>query len=180
MALAFAATVANAEVVETLNYDHYDINANPNQQLGSLLNNATPFKEGRRAFHAKTRWNIHWSFSVRNSESGHCKIGTTKVALETKITLPRLVGDNGQQQRQFARYLAALKQHELGHHQIAQEAATAVNENLASLPGNSSCADLSRMANAVAEQTVDGYNKKNRAYDAETDHGKSQGARIVN
>jgi predicted secreted Zn-dependent protease len=179
VALALAATGAHAEVVETLSYDYYDIKASPNQELGSLLNKATPFKERGRAFHAKTKWNIRWSFSVRDSESGICKIGGTNVSLETKITLPRLISDNAQQQRQFSRYFAALKHHELGHHQIAQDAAAAVRKNLASMRGNPSCSDLSKAANATAEQTVEGYNRKNQAYDVETDHGKSQGARIV-
>lgn len=180
VALAFVVTSANAEVAETLDYDHYDIRANPNRQLGSLLNDASPFKENGRIFHAKTKWNIRWSFSLRNNGAGVCKVEAVSVALKTKVTLPRLMGDSARQQGQFARYYAALKHHELGHHQIAQEAAMAVSENLSSLAGNSSCADLSKIANAAAQQTVDGYNNKNRLYDIKTDHGKSQGARLVN
>jgi predicted secreted Zn-dependent protease len=179
-ALALAATSAHAEVTDTLDYDYYDVAANPNKKLGTLLNDASPFREGGRSFHAKTKWNVRWSYSLKKNASGDCKLGATEVILDTKISLPRLVGDSPEQQRQFAQYLIPLKKHELGHHQIAREAAAAVEEKLASLPGNPNCSELGKLANAAGKETVHRYNEKNRAYDDETDHGKSQGARVIN
>jgi predicted secreted Zn-dependent protease len=179
-ALALATTSAHAEITDTLDYDYYDVAANPNKKLGSLLNNASPFKEGGRSFHAKTKWNIRWSYSFNKNASGECRLGATKVMLDTTISLPRLVGDSPEQQRQFARYLIPLEKHELGHYQIAREAAAAVKEKLASLPGNPNCSELGKLADTTGKKTVNAYNEKNRAYDDETDHGRSQGARVVN
>jgi predicted secreted Zn-dependent protease len=180
VALVLATTTAHAEITDILDYEYYDVAANSRQRLATLLNNASPFKEGGRAFHGYTKWHIRWSFSFDKNASGECKLGATKVTLNAKITLPRLVGDSPEQQKQMERYLIPLKQHELGHYQIAQEAANAVAQRLASLPGETSCSDMGKAANEAGKQTVNVYNEKNRAYDIETDHGKSQGARLVN
>jgi predicted secreted Zn-dependent protease len=180
VALMLAATTAHAEIIDTLEYEYYDVAANSKQRLATLLNNASPFKEGGRAFHGYTKWHIHWSFSFNKNASGECKLGATKVTLNTKITLPRLVGDSPEQQKQMERYLIPLKQHEQGHYQIAQEAANAVKQKLASLPGRASCSDTEKAANEAGKEIVNVYDEKNRAYDIETDHGKSQGARVLN
>lgn len=179
-ALVLSTTIAHAEVTDTLNYEYYDVAANPKQRLAALLNNASPIKEGGKTFHGHTKWNIRWSFSFKKNASGECRLGATNVTLDAKITLPRLVGDSPAQQQQLERYLIPLKRHELGHYQIAQEAAHAVEQRLASLPGETSCSDMRNAANEAGKQTVNAYNEKNRAYDIETDHGKSQGARVLN
>jgi predicted secreted Zn-dependent protease len=178
-ALVLAATTAHAEITDALDYEFYDVAANPRQRLTTLLNSASPFKEGGKTFHGHTKWNINWSFSLNRNASGECKLGATKITLNAKITLPRLVGDSPEQQTQMERYLIPLRQHELGHYQIAQEAANAVRQKLASLPGKASCSDMGKAANEAGKETVNVYDEKNRTYDIETDHGKSQGARLI-
>ena len=179
IALALSVSSAHAEITDTLDYEYYDVAANPKQRLVSLLNNASPIREDGKIFHGYTKWNIRWKFSYRKNKSSECKLETTTVTLDTKITLPRLVGDSPEQQMQMARYLIVLRKHEMGHYQIAQEAA-AVEQKLASLSSRADCPELGKAANEVAKETVNIYNEKDRAYDLETDHGKSQGARMVN
>jgi predicted secreted Zn-dependent protease len=180
IALALSVSSAYAEITDTLEYEYYDVAANPKQRLTVLLNNASPIKEDGKTFHGHTQWNIRWNFTYRKNKSGECKLEKINVTLDTKITLPRLVGDSPEQQKQMERYLIPLKIHEMGHYQIAQEAAAAVEQKLDSLSGKANCSELEKTANTVGKETVNAYNEKNRAYDIETDHGKSQGARSVN
>jgi predicted secreted Zn-dependent protease len=180
IALVLSVSSAHAEITDTLEYEYYDVAANPKQRLATLLNNASPIKEDGKTFHGHTKWHIRWNFTYGKSKSGECKLATTNVTLDAKITLPRLVGDSPEQQKQMEKYLIPLKRHELGHYQIAQEAAAAVEQKLASLSGKANCSELEKTANATGKETVNAYNEKSRAYDIETDHGKSQGARVAN
>jgi predicted secreted Zn-dependent protease len=176
----FVMTSARAEITDTLDYEYYDVAANPRQRLATLLNNASPIREDGKTFHGHTKWKIRWNFTYQKNKSGECKIETADVVLDAKITLPRLVGDSPEQQKQMERYLVPLKIHEMGHYQIAQQAALAVEQKLASMPGKARCSDLEKAANEAGKETVNAYNEKNRLYDVETDHGKSQGARAIN
>lgn len=180
VALALSVNSAHAEITDNLDYEYYDVAANPKQKLAALLNNASPIKENGKTYHGHTKWHIRWNFTYGKSKSGECKLATTNVTLDATITLPRLVGDSDEQRRQMERYLITLKIHEIGHYQIAQQAASAVEEKLSSLPGKANCSELEKTANSAGKATVNVYNEKNRAYDIQTDHGKSQGARVVN
>ena len=167
-----------AAVLESLHESDYEVSVNERQSLPAALNAASPFHEGSRVFHGNTKWHVRWQFRwIENG--GSCRINSTQVDVSADITLPRLAGGSGAQRAAFDRYVAALKQHEMGHYQLGREAASAIDQRLAGLPPTASCTLLEKSANDAANQLLDTYREKERRYDAETDHGKTQGARLV-
>ena len=167
---------ARAEVQESLEYTYYHAIAKPGQSLVSSLNAASPVNEKGRVFHGYTKWNVRWNFSWIENRDGTCKITTTKTSVTGSITLPRLAGANPEQQAVFERYAAALKQHELGHYQIGKDAAATIDQALLDMPPMRNCTSLDKVANDGAYQALERYKEKERLYDANTEHGKSQGA----
>ena len=75
-------------------------------------------------------------------------------------------------------YLAALQTHENGHKAIAEQAATAVRDAIVSLGAELNCDVLREELRRVVNQALDQARQRERQYDAETDHGRTQGARF--
>ena len=170
------ASSVRAEVQESLEYTYNHAIAKPGQSLVLSLNAASPVSEKGRVFHGYTKWNVRWNFWWIENRDGSCKITKTKTSVAGTITLPRLAGGNTEQQAAFERYVAALKQHELGHYQIGKDAAATIDQALLDMPPMRNCTSLDKVANDGAYQALERYKEKERLYDANTEHGKSQGA----
>ena len=169
------ASSAVAEVRETLEYTYYDAVAKPGQSLSSTLAGASPIKEQGRIFLGQTKWDVRWNIWW-NERDGACKITSVRTHVAAIIKLPRLVGGNAEQVSAFERYAVALKQHELGHYQIGKDAAMEIDHALLTMPAMPDCSRLVKTANDGAYRTLELYKEKERLYDVDTGHGKSQGA----
>jgi len=166
---------ATAEVIENLEYQYYEVNVAANQSLRSALNQASTIRQDGKTHHGYTKWYIHWRFHWNNNPSGQCRIVSSKTSLQGTILLPRLASPLAQR-KQFDRYMIALREHELGHYKIGQEAAKAIDEQFLSLPSSSHCKALEKPANDSAYQILEKYKHADKEYDAKTIHGKTQGA----
>ncbi|MEP7157671.1 MAG: DUF922 domain-containing protein [Betaproteobacteria bacterium] len=175
MVLGFA-TSTHAEVVESLSEIFYDVPVQARQTVLSSLNSATPIRQDGKVFHGYTRWGVKWNFRW-NDAGGTCRMTSVSVDVSGTITMPRLTGGDATQQAAFDRYAVALKRHELGHFDIGREAAGAIDRALTSLPPMSSCAELEKSANSAASQLLEAHQARERRYDINTEHGRTQGAR---
>jgi predicted secreted Zn-dependent protease len=170
------ASSTSAEVLEILDYDYYEVIAQPDQTLLSALNRSSPILTDGRVFHAYTKWNVGWKLWWDANQDAACRISSVQTSLTGSIKLPRLVSGNAEQRLEFERYVLALKQHESGHYEIGKDAAQAIDREILSLPPATDCSSLEKAANEIAVRTLERYKEKERTYDATTRHGKTQGA----
>jgi predicted secreted Zn-dependent protease len=180
LAYALLPVAAHAKVHKDLVYSYYEVKARPDQPLYAQLYAASPIKEEGQALHGFTNWDLQWNLEMNTDKSGFCRITRTTTKLRVVTTLPKLDGANTQQTADFDRYISALRQHELGHHRIAEQAARAIEHKLRTLKAMSNCESLGNYADASARRTLKHFNEKSRQYDRETDHGKKQGAWLDN
>jgi predicted secreted Zn-dependent protease len=172
-ACALLPLAAVAQVGDQLSYTYYEVNVRSGK-LAPQINAQTPIRQDG-VHYARTQWNVSWRFRW-NEGPGGCRFTSVNVNLRTEITLPRLNGASPQQAALFERFMPALREHETGHHQIAQEAARAIDAQLRGIPAMDTCPALEAQANRDAQRILERYREKERQYDRDTGHGKTQGA----
>ncbi|MNZ66582.1 hypothetical protein D3C78_848110 [compost metagenome] len=176
--LALIAPTAFAEISETLTYSDYEVPASNSRSLARALNKTSPIRHDGQTFHAYTTWRVNWNYRWAADTNGDCRIIAVSTGLNTTIQLPRLVGGSYSQRERFQRYLSALNQHELGHHEIGRKAALEVDRQLQAMPAMADCQRLSSAANKLAYRVVNQLKDEERTYDLITVHGRLQGARL--
>lgn len=157
-------------------YTPYAISASTAEELIAQMSRLGPPQQDGRRFPGGASWRLNWQYSTTQHGS-RCRIGQLRVNLETTITLPQW------QQRDQAdpelgaewdAFLAQLDVHEQGHVQHGMEAAEEVRHALNGMSG--SCSALAEQANQRGTQIVEQYNQRDRDYDQQTRHGRTQGA----
>ncbi|HEX7645645.1 MAG TPA: DUF922 domain-containing protein [Burkholderiaceae bacterium] len=186
VSLALASTIlgastACANVQTELEYRWYHVYAEPGKSLYQALAVATPFHGDGRPFLGNTSRDIHWQLQWGDTGggSGACRITEVHVTLHTTITLPQIAGVDPERQAEYARFYSALRIHEYGHYRIEQEMASEIDRALASLP-EADCSAIESAANARGKEIVGRYNLREQQYDADTGHGRTQGAYLRN
>ena len=174
------AQIASADVSENLDYIYYTANADTRRSLLSILNQASPIHFNNHTYHGLTKWYVKWNYRWFEQPDGRCKITTVTTKFTSSIKLPELVGADANQEEVFNNYVSALHTHELGHYDIGKEAAYVIDRGIYALPEMSSCQELETTANNLGYRTLDEYRIKEKQYDADTGHGKSQGAWLSN
>jgi predicted secreted Zn-dependent protease len=178
-ALALLAAVhmpGQAGVAETREKRLYDVHQAPGMSLLQALNRASPIREGGQVFHGYTEWRLQWNYRYRERPDGACAITSIDIQLSVAMTLPELKQADAEGAGQFATYLRNLVEHEEGHVRIGQTAARALDTAIAQLPPMPSCPLLEREIARLGNDTLDRARRDNKAYDAATKHGCTQGA----
>lgn len=175
-AMVLAAQSACAEVSESLANPTYEVRHEPGQSLSAAISAASPFREGGRVFHGDTRWHVSWRYWWNERSDGACTFTSVKTTVTGTITLPALVSNDKAAQHHFLQYVAALREHELGHYKFGTDAAHEIDRRISALPTMSSCSRLDAEANRLGQEILSGYQARERAYDVNTQHGKTQGA----
>lgn len=176
--LTLCALQAVAETRETLSYVDYQVEANSRQSLATLLTRTSPIRHRGKIFHAYTTWRVSWEFRWQQDADGNCRVSQVSTGLDSVIQLPRLDGGSPEQQERFQHYLSALREHELGHHNLGRQAAQEVDARLRSMPSMPDCTRLAAAGNRLAQHIVEDYKDKEHTYDLVTVHGRMQGARL--
>ncbi|CAG1022445.1 hypothetical protein DOJK_01679 [Patescibacteria group bacterium] len=174
--LMILANIANAEVDAHVDYRYYTAYGDDDSTLLQILNKATPILENNRRYHGYTKWHVRWRYRWYEQADGRCKITSVKTTVTGDVLLPQLENANAEQTEAFERYVTALKEHELGHYNIGKEAGETIDQYIAELPEMPSCKILEKTANDFGYQTLDEYRAQEKQYDADTKHGKTQGA----
>lgn len=114
-----------------------------------------------------------WRFSTRWRATGRrCDPATSEVKVTIQVTLPYLseAGRLGRRDRElWERYYAALVAHETNHARIALAGAQQMQ---AAMRGAPDCEALASVSQAAAEAV----SAASQAYDAQTGHGRREGA----
>ncbi|MDO9021336.1 MAG: DUF922 domain-containing protein [Deltaproteobacteria bacterium] len=135
-----------------------------------------PLRDGRRHA-AYTAWELRWSYAHRVSPDGW-QTTAVRVAVLVTRSLPRWSPVPSAEPgllEAWARYLGALTLHEQGHVALAAEAGRAVLAALRALPPCAARDDLDALARETVHRLSERAREEERAYDALTDHGATQG-----
>jgi predicted secreted Zn-dependent protease len=170
---------ARAEVHEILDTAHYEARAQPGRSLALALNDASPFRPGAQVYHSATAWTLDWKVRPAPTVDGRCRSAEVSVELHGEMVLPRLLGGDRAQQERFESYLSRLREHELGHFEIGREAARQLEKQLYALAPARSCSELQSAARHEGARLLPKYEAMGDAYDRQTQHGRTQGAWLV-
>ena len=155
---------------------YYDVEGDTPHAIAVQLGQRGPRARGQRFF-GMTEWEVNAEYRWRERPTG-CSIDdlTIRVAVQTHLPRWRRPAHAAPSlQGAWGRFLAALDQHEHGHRALAEDAAEAIRQRLASLR-TATCARIEARAHREMEALLDEYERRNLAYDATTGHGRTQGA----
>lgn len=122
-------------------------------------------------------WDTDWQFWWQASGSS-CDVTRGEVELQARITYPAWDPPEGVAPAvvaRWARFIADLTTHELGHITIALQGADAIDELLDAGSSAPTCEQVEREANRAASRLHDRFERLNARYDEVTDHGLAQG-----
>lgn len=162
---------------ETLRYRFYDaLDADQTLPLRDLLDRASPILDRGNRYHGYARWRVNWQFDWKFAADGTVELATQQVEAVGSILLPRLETSCLARRQAFEHYLDCLRTHELGHFEFARQAAARISRSLHALDRQSSVARLIETADRGAHAILAEARQAERQYDADTSHGRSQGA----
>ncbi len=156
---------------------YYEVSGDNIRQLQRSLQSNGPSDDDGRVVQGLTRWQIEWAFSLAGPE-GQCRVIDVRVELRTVVTLPRWTPRAGvplDVEEAWARYLGALRSHEVVHYRHGTKAANEIRGLAAALPP-ATCSAVERTFNIKAMRVMDKYRTLSRSYDDRTRHGANQGA----
>jgi predicted secreted Zn-dependent protease len=151
-------------------FNYYDVQGGDYRSvLGSMMSG--------RQFAAKTDWLLSYQYKPR-MDAGACKVESVTTKLELSMTLPRWSpppGAPGDLIGRWERFMSALRVHEDGHAQDARDLESAAKRALLAL-SSPNCGALDSAMRARFGQLLEQGRARDRDYDQQTGHGKTQGA----
>jgi predicted secreted Zn-dependent protease len=159
-----------ADVRTTVERTPYMVRGETKPEVRKHINLLRP-----QGYDAMTTWNIQWNYTYRETRSG-CEIASVTTSLAVAYVMPRLQTTNSALNMSFRDYLAKLGTHEKGHALIALSIARRIDAAIAPMRAPT-CEGLGNAANALGDRIIQEGIELNNAYDARTDHGRTQGAR---
>jgi len=132
------------------------------------------------AYAGYTRNNTYWHIQWREG-GGSCSVTTVAVATYDTVTLPMWSpppNADAALTAEWSRFVTMLGRHEEGHRDIAIAGAGEIARALAMLSPQASCADLAASANAQGQAILASIRGRQKAYDAETNHGQRRGTSL--
>ena len=169
-------TSARAEPKITVAEEFYDISGATLADLRAMMLKEGPKTTKGKRFNAMTRWTLRWEAEYKTVE-GTCRFDGLVVSLGITYHLPRLQY-GGAQMVAFERFYNALRTHELGHGDISREGAGVLEREMLQLPPQVECAALTQEAKQLYTTRRAAIRLLHAAYDKDSDHGRTQGARL--
>jgi predicted secreted Zn-dependent protease len=172
--LLFLSALARADDAEVV---YYDIVGSTDRALNQQMHEKGPIgTEGKRV-DGHTHWHVQWYFHYQPANEG-CRFTDLDVTVTGTITLPRWAGDEGPAalRKKWRRFVDALRIHEDGHYAHGLSAAREIEALGRTFRIAEGCAAISKRFNTEAQAILTKYQKADVDYDADTRHGRSQGA----
>jgi predicted secreted Zn-dependent protease len=120
---------------------------------------------------------VNWSYNYREQASS-CRIDKAKVSLDITLRMPQWQPEREPSQALKAQWQVfhdALTLHELRHRAFGVDAARKIKVALDALSAPS-CDALNAEVDRRTGQVMENLSQANRMYDAETSHGRTEGA----
>jgi predicted secreted Zn-dependent protease len=135
---------------------------------------------GRRNF-GHTHAQLSWAYDFSPAGGRKCGLENVQVELDITITLPdwKPARDPGRDlELQWQAFSDALTAHELQHRAMALDAAKAVRVVLEGTP-SMPCSEVNARINSATAPIMKQMSEDNSAYDARTEHGRTEGAYLI-
>lgn len=136
-----------------------------------------PHEAGTR-YYAHTKWYLsaHWSW--KPTQSG-CVIGPSDVSIAITMTLPALTTTNGVPAdvlNRWSTFIRNTETHEEGHVKLAQQGTRDYQRELGNFPIAADCNVIQSQLSRLFDREFAAIDQANVDYDAQTQHGLTQGA----
>lgn len=157
---------------------HYAIHGTTDRELGSAMRSLGPADPTGKRYPGHAEWNVSWTYRWQ-SQGSRCSLSSPSVQLKGTITLPRWEDRDRadpELQERWDRFLAALTVHEQGHFAYGVAAADELRRQFVSVKSNKGCAALATEVDRLGRAIVEEYQQRDRQYDADTAHGRTQDA----
>jgi len=154
---------------------YYDVHGRTYAELHAEMRRLGPKNNGT-SFVGETRSPMTWSWRAETIAGGSCTLRDVRVSVNAEILLPRWTPPADADTSvvtEWNRFIAALETHEAGHKDISAKAGRDIKDQLRALTGL--CSQVSMRANDIAHQIIDRASAEQARYDAETQHGLTQG-----
>ena len=167
--------VAQSTVVRKTNY--YAMTGSSLRHIQESLKQTRPWKDnsGRDAL---TEWYVRW-YAEYSSGGGTCHCSSFTTTTTITITLPRWIAPTNtpaEVRTAWAKYVAALEVHEIGHADLALAAAAEMHKRIKEIGSDSDCNALRTRVQNECQAALDSYRAQEKDYDRRTRHGATQGA----
>ena len=182
MACSLAASRPTAGIVpeQTERTHYYAITGSSARELRDAINEKRPVGKDGKPHDAITSWFVRWKYTTTGS-SGGCAVKSFDVGLDISMTFPQWTNESAaapQLVQHWRSYYSALVTHEEGHRAIGSGAAADIREAGSKLPSEPGCNELAKAVEKTAGEILERYRQREREYDRDTDHGRTQGARF--
>jgi len=164
-----------AGVIGRTSVIYYDVHGRTFAELRADMRRLGP-KIADSSFVGETRSPMRWNWRTESIGASSCAIREVTLTVNAEITLPRWTPPADTEPglaAEWTRFIAALETHEAGHKDISARAGRDIVERLRGLWGL--CSVISTRANDLAREIVDRSAAEQKAYDAATRHGLTQG-----
>ena len=154
---------------------YYDVHGSTYAELHADMRRQGPKINGT-SFVGETLSPMSWNWRTESLSGGTCSLREVRVVVNAEILLPRWTpppGVDSSVVAEWKRFIAALETHEAGHKDISARAGREIQDQLRGMSGP--CSQVSIHANDIARAISDRANVEQKAYDAETRHGLTQG-----
>ena len=171
-------SLAGAEPTLKIKYDYYDIAGQTAAELREEMNRNGVLWTNGNIYDAYTGWDVKWNYRYRITDTD-CSISAVTTTLYVEFRLPRWVNyDSGPSalMKKWDAYIQSLRRHENGHKDFGIQAAIEIEQSIAELDPAVTCDALAKTANELGRRILSEYAAKERAYDARTNFGETQGA----
>ena len=169
---------AAAEVSESIAYRYYVAKPSADTTLSRSVLQASPIRKNGKTYMGHASWNVKWEMAWTQRINGQCTMDKVRTHLHAVITLPQVALSDAQEQTRFDHFFKVLRDHEIGHVEIAREAAREIDRRIHKMPGMASCYELESAANALGHRLLGEARQRGQDYDVQTSHGKTQGAAL--
>ena len=175
---AASAAQARPEPVINFKIEHYAVTGNTTAAISASVYKNTPVKMNGGRYGAVTRNQFTTAYSSVGTVSGGCEVKNARIILTSTIVLPDLVMD-GQSPAVLAewqRYIGALRAHEMMHANNGRHTVETLAGRLYNFKAGMSCAQMKVKLDRAIDQLITNMGDWDQRLDAQTQHGKSQGA----
>jgi len=159
-----------------INTRYYPVYGTEALSIRNSIERQGPTGNDGRRYHASTKWKVDWNYRWIES-SNHCRLTGVEVRINIDYRLPQLkqlASLTTALQQQWNNYFDALYRHEQRHKDIGILAAQELEKALLDTAPRS-CFALQNHLTDKAQTVLDKYERLEKDFDIETDHGAKQG-----
>lgn len=157
---------------------YYDVTGTTTDEIRSAVFRNTPIRIKGVPYGAVTENRFSTGYSAVGTSSGGCEIKNVRIVLDSSITLPRLVpsGQSSAVLAEWDRYIGALRAHEMMHATNGRYTAETVAGRLYDFKAQMPCSQMRDKLDQAVNQLIHNMGVWDQRLDAQTEHGRSQGA----